>query len=152
LGQTQFADAASSFDRATSLNPEDEYPFLALAATYGHLGRKSDALAAADRYSDIRVRRGGIPLTVANAPSVTFAKYSPNPLLIRGLRLAGIPETLQDSEFAAKNRLDTGAIRALFLGHRLHGRTFGTDKEHEAIVTATGVTTLSGDWGEMSEA
>jgi adenylate cyclase len=152
LGQAQFAEAAESLERASKLNLEDEYPFLALAAVFGHLGRKPDALAAADRYNDIRVRRGGIPLTVANAPSATFAKYARNPLLIKGLRLAGIPETFQGSEFAAKNRLGTGDIRALFLGHRLRGRTFETDDEHEAIVTVTGIAALSGDWGTMSEA
>jgi tetratricopeptide (TPR) repeat protein len=152
FGQAQFADAAASLDRAARLNPEDEYPLLALAAAYGHLGRKPDALAAADRYSEIRVRHGGIPLTLANAPSATFAKYAQNALLIKGLRLAGIPETFRGSEFAAKNRLGTGDIRALFLGHRLRGRTFESDEEHEAIITATGVATLSGDWGTMSEA
>ncbi|HZF32615.1 MAG TPA: guanylyl cyclase, partial [Candidatus Angelobacter sp.] len=152
LGQTQFADAAASLELATKLNPEDEYPFLALAATYGHLGRKADALAAIERYNAIRVRRGGIPLTVDTAPSVTFAKYQRNPLLTKGLRLAGLPEKLQGSDFAAENRLGAGDIGALFSGHRLHGRTFETGNEHEAIFAANGVTTLSGDWGELADA
>ena len=152
LGQTQFADAAASLELATKLNPEDEYPFLALAATYGHLGRKADALAAIERYNAIRVRRGSIPLTVDTAPSVTFAKYQRNPLLTKGLRLAGLPEKLQGSDFAAENRLGAGDIGALFSGHRLHGRTFETGNEHEAIFAANGVTTLSGDWGELADA
>jgi TolB-like protein/class 3 adenylate cyclase len=153
IGLAQFEQAAESLERATKLNPEDDYSFLALAAAYGNLGRISDGKAAVARYNDIRVKRGGIPLTIAKAPSLTFRPYgAPNVLLKKGLRLAGIPEELRGSEFAAKNELRGEEIRSLFSGHRLHGRTFETGDEHEAIITANGVAMLSGDWGEMAEA
>ncbi len=152
LGLSQFEQAAQSLERASKLNPEDEYAFLALAAAYGNLGRVSDGKAAVARYNAIRVRRGGIPLTIERTPSLTFTPYAPNTLLKKGLRRAGVPETLRGSDFAAQNRLATAEIRALLLGRRLHGRTFETGNEYEAIVTVDGVATLSGDWGELADA
>ena len=60
----QFGDAASSFETAIRLNPEDEYPFAALAATYGHLGRHEDAVSAVARFNHLRVERGDVPITI----------------------------------------------------------------------------------------
>jgi TolB-like protein/class 3 adenylate cyclase/Tfp pilus assembly protein PilF len=151
LGLAQFEQAAESLERATKLNPEDDYSFLALAAAYGNLGRISDGKAAVARYNDIRVKRGGIPLTIAKAPSLTFGPYGPNVLLKKGLRQAGVPETLEGSEFAAQNRVAAGEVRALVFGRRLHGRT-ETGNEHAAAFTADGGATISGDWGELTDA
>jgi TolB-like protein/class 3 adenylate cyclase len=151
LAQMQFADAAASFERATNLNPEDEFPFLALAATDGLLGRNADAMSAVARYNEIRIRRGDIPLTLSTVPSMSFTRYTSNPLLKKGLRLAGIPETLRDSEFAAKNRLTSTEIRGLFFGRRLHGHSLESGDEHDAAFSVDGSVTMSGDWGELSD-
>jgi adenylate cyclase len=152
LSLRQFDEAAVSLERATELTPDDEYPFLALAAAYGHLGRKSDAMAAVARYNDIRIGRGGIPLTVAAAPSLTLSRHDPNTLVKKGLRLADVPENYQSSDFATRNRLAADEIRSLFYGHRLRGRTFETGEEHTAVVSADGAATVSGDWGEFTDA
>jgi TolB-like protein/class 3 adenylate cyclase/Tfp pilus assembly protein PilF len=152
FAQQQFPDAAASFERATNLNIEDEYPFLALAATYGHLGRKVEAQVAVTRYNELRVSRGDIPLTIATAPSLSFTRYMSEPLLKKGLRLAGVPEALRGSEFAAKNQLTSAEIRGLFFGKRLHGRSLVSGDEHDAAFSADGSVTMSGDWGELSNA
>src|SRR5262249_32283277 len=47
--------------------------------------------------------------------------------------------------------LTADEIRALFFGHRLHGRTVWTSSEHAASITPDGVVTASGDWGTMNE-
>ena len=63
----QFEEAAASLEKATRLNPGDEYPFIALAATYGHLGRKQEGSTAIARYNDLELARGGVPLSIFNA-------------------------------------------------------------------------------------
>jgi TolB-like protein/class 3 adenylate cyclase len=87
----QFEDAATSFETAISLNPEDEYPLAALAATYGYLGRKEDAMSAVARFNRIRVERGGVPMTIQDAPWLGYVDTD-YARLRDGLRLAGVPE------------------------------------------------------------
>jgi adenylate cyclase len=66
FGMENFETAAASYATATERNPEYQYAFAGLAAAYGHLGRKQDAASAIARYSDLRVGRGGVPLTIGN--------------------------------------------------------------------------------------
>ncbi|HUL05408.1 MAG TPA: adenylate/guanylate cyclase domain-containing protein [Candidatus Acidoferrum sp.] len=151
LGMAQFAsenfdEAAASLETATRLNRDDEYPFAALGATYGHLGRKGDAQSAIARFDDIWVERGGIPLTIDAMPWLGFARAADLQRLRTGFRLAGVPETLFGSEFAARNRIPADEIRTLFFGHRLHGRRLWLEEEHAASVTAQGAAEMSGDW------
>src|SRR5262245_60054023 len=73
LGLAQFAleqyeAAASDFQTAIRLNPQDELPLAALAATYGHLGRKDEATSILARFNQFRVERGIVLLTITNAP------------------------------------------------------------------------------------
>jgi TolB-like protein/class 3 adenylate cyclase/Tfp pilus assembly protein PilF len=152
LGSAQFDAATESLERASRLNSEDEYTFLALGAAYGYLGRKPEALSAVARYNDIVVKRGGTPLTVSTAPRLAFTKYGPNAILKKGLRLAGVPEKLLGSEFAARNQLTPDDVRTHFFGHQLHGRTLETGDEHAAAFTANGSATISGDWGSLAGA
>ena len=97
LGLAQFAlehfeEAAASFESATKLNPDDEFPFMALAASYGHLGRHDDATAALAQQNEIRAERGDGPLTLSNAPRLRFRRSTDVERLWMGLRLAGMPE------------------------------------------------------------
>jgi TolB-like protein/class 3 adenylate cyclase/Tfp pilus assembly protein PilF len=97
LGLAQFAledfeGAASSFASATKLNPDDEWPFMALAASFGQLGRTEDAAAALARHNQIRIEHGGVPLTMSNAPRLRFRRTADVQRLWKGLRLAGVPE------------------------------------------------------------
>jgi adenylate cyclase len=157
LGLVQFSaaeyePAARSLERATKLNPKDEYSLLALAAVRGYLGRQSEAKNAVERYNAIRVERGDVPLTIALMPNLFLAPYALNAELMKGLRLAGVPEQLRGSDFAIKNRLEANEIRDLFFGHQLHGRSVDKGNEHAATITIGGIATISGDWGEMTAA
>jgi len=61
LGQAQFGlerfeDAADTFERAVKRNPDDELPWIYLAAAYGHLDRKSEGNSALESANDLRAR------------------------------------------------------------------------------------------------
>ena len=146
FGMGNFEAAAVSFDAAARLNPGNEYPFAALAAAYGHLGRKQDASAAIARYNDLRVGRGDVPITIAIMPWLGFRTTADLQRLRTGLRLAGVPESLSSGEFATQNRLSADEIRTLFFGHRLHGQDPRFGEERTALLTTDGVAELSGDW------
>jgi adenylate cyclase len=150
LGLAQFAleqyeEAAASFQTATKLNPDDEWPFAALAATCGHLGRKKEAASAVTQFNQVRVERGGTPLTVVGMPWLGLTG-SDSERLAKGFRLAGVPETLDSGEFAGLPRLTADEIRTLLLGQRLHGRAALTREEHAASFTTDGVASTSGAW------
>jgi TolB-like protein/class 3 adenylate cyclase/Flp pilus assembly protein TadD len=96
LGLAQFAlerfeEAAASFESASKLNPDDEWPFMALAASYGHLGRHEDAAAALAQHNQIRIKHRLVPLTLSNAPRLRFRRAADVQRLWMGLRLAGVP-------------------------------------------------------------
>jgi TolB-like protein/Flp pilus assembly protein TadD len=58
----QFKDAAVAFEEAARRDPDDATPLLWLAATYGHLGRKQDAMAIVAQYNQLAVKHGGVPV------------------------------------------------------------------------------------------
>src|SRR5262249_36786621 len=70
----KFESAAASLEAATRLNPDDQNPFLALAATYGYLARKQDAESTITQYNDIIVRLGGVPVTVPTARILFYSQ------------------------------------------------------------------------------
>jgi TolB-like protein/class 3 adenylate cyclase/Tfp pilus assembly protein PilF len=142
LGLEQFEDAASSLESAAQLNPDDQFVFAALGATYAHLGRERDATAAIARYNELEVAQGGVPLALSFCSCVIIEIQQ----LKAGLRLAGVPEDLRHSEFAEQNRLSAMEIRSLIIGHRLHGRSRITGVERSASLTKDGVAAMSGDW------
>jgi hypothetical protein len=95
------------------------------------------------------IGRGDIPVTVSTSPAMDLSVDAHRARLRKGLRLAGVPENLSDSEFAAKNKLTAEEIRPLIFGKRLHGRTFDTGEDHTATIAADGLATLSGDWASL---
>ena len=145
----QFESAAASLESATRLNPDDQNPYLTLAAAYGYLARKHDAQSAITRYNDIVVGLGGVPVTVPTARSLFYSQWRCWQRMENGLRLAGVPDFLDRSDFAAQNRLAADDIRSLFFGHRLHGHNLFNGAERMASLTDDGRITLSGDWGTI---
>ncbi|WP_019402371.1 MULTISPECIES: winged helix-turn-helix domain-containing protein [unclassified Chelatococcus] len=140
-----FAGAATSLERVVEYSPDAEC-LLLLAAAYAHLGRGQDARSALSRFNEVRLRRGGVPVTIATAVSFDYTAFGDRERLKEGLALAGVPKSLDE---LAKNRLPPAAVRDLFLGHRLHGRSLATGEERAASITAEGIATLSGDWGTI---
>jgi hypothetical protein len=149
----QFDAAAGSLEKATRSDLDSQFPFLVLAATYGFLGRKQEALAAVARYNDIVVKLGWIPVGVLSVPDYLFFSQPKDfHRLWNGLRMAGVPDSIDRSEFASHNRLTATEVRSLFFGHRLHGREFGgywSLGERAASFTIDGAVTMSGDWGTL---
>ena len=64
----QYAEAATTLERSTELNPEDDRAYIFLAATYGHLGRNTDAKSAIDSVNRLRseMRWGNITIREIN--------------------------------------------------------------------------------------
>jgi tetratricopeptide (TPR) repeat protein len=158
FGRAQFAlgkyeEAAASFEEAVQLSPEDEYAYLLLAAAYGQLSRtkEAEAEAAVARHNEINVRRGGIPVTIDDAPYMNFIRTADRRRFFDGLRKAGVPEFLFRGEFAEKNGLTADEIRQLFLGKKLHGRWLRSGAERAASITKDGRATVSGDWGSFTD-
>ncbi|WP_457583479.1 adenylate/guanylate cyclase domain-containing protein [Ensifer canadensis] len=154
LGLTQFSlqefeAAAAAVKRSTELNPQDDSSFLLLASAYGHLGRHPEAQAAITRFNALRLARGGTAATISTSPAMDLAKLEDSELFYRGLRLAGVPETLMNADFISRNRLESGEASSLFLGHRLHGRMLDSGEEHEAVISTAGMATLTGDWASI---
>jgi rhodanese-related sulfurtransferase len=54
----QFKEAAATFERAVKRNVDDEFPWIYLASSYGHLGRIKDADDAIGSANDLRAKRG----------------------------------------------------------------------------------------------
>lgn len=152
LSSGDYEQASRSLNQATKLNPDNEYTLLVLAATYGHLDRKQEAESAIARYNYLRAKRGDTPLTMNTIPKFFSGQYTADTVLRKGLRLAGVPERLDGSEFAVKNRLRANEICNLLFGHRLHGRTIAGGNEHAAEITPEGLANLTGDWGTLTAA
>jgi TolB-like protein/class 3 adenylate cyclase len=143
-----FDEAAASLERATKLGTDFEFSFLLLGATYGHLGRTQEAASAVARYDAIRVQLGFIPVSLDVSPGL-YLLGARRELLREGLRLAGVPGFLGDSEFARRNKLTPDEARALFFGHRLQGRHGWSGKIYAASIAADGSAKFSGDWVPM---
>ncbi len=63
LGQAQFTlerfkDAAVTLERAVQRNPKNEWAWVFLASTYGHLDRAQDGQAAVGSYNELRIQQG----------------------------------------------------------------------------------------------
>ena len=149
----QFENAAQSLEQATQANPNDEFSFFALAATYGHLGQKEKGKAAIARYDAIEVRQGGVPATVLTLGDFYFSETNATNYasrdykrLLTGLRLAGVPEHLSSGEFAEQNQLSPDEVRTLMFGHQIHGRSRNGPEERAASFASDGLASMSGDW------
>ena len=103
----RFEEAALSFEKAGRLNPDDHFPFLALAATYGHLHRTDEATAAVARYNELTVKQGDIPASEDGGWSdCTTISGIVIERVMTGLRSAGLPKSLARGEFAERHLCD----------------------------------------------
>ena len=87
----QFDRAAEEFKRFTKVNPADEWGFLYLAATYGHLGDKQAAEDAMAEFEKRRAAKGRRPYTLAQMDSWHFPNPDVRERFRDGLRKAGLP-------------------------------------------------------------
>ncbi len=144
-----FVQAALAFEEALKLNPEEERVYPYLAATYAYLGRKQDAQTTIARFSEIKISRGGMPPDILDIP-YGFSNDGDRDRVTKGLLLAGMNFNAFDEKYAAKYRLRADEIRALFIGHKVHGHNHQQATERSASVSTEGVISMSGDWGNVT--
>jgi tetratricopeptide (TPR) repeat protein len=103
LGQVQFAmgqykNAAETLEKAANRNPDDDWVFVYLAATYGQLERSEEAILAVEKANALRAKSGWGALTIQTVGDHRqgsgrryyfkwFGDYKP---LREGLRKAGV--------------------------------------------------------------
>ena len=93
LGRAQFAlgnysEATTTLKSAVELNPEDDRAFVYLAAAYGHLGHKADALSAVDSVNRLRSQNRWGNLTIEE---INRWRWTSNRKRLKeGLVLAGV--------------------------------------------------------------
>ena len=97
FGLGHLEDAATAFERALALNPQDRYGQRLLLATYGLLDRPHDAarLIEISEDTDRRGRFGATfdPLTVRSSTYwIPFRRAPDAERFAEGLRKAGLPE------------------------------------------------------------
>lgn len=95
LGQAQFVmgqleEAAETLEKAASRNPENDWNFVYLAATYGQLGHDDKAKITMKEANEIRARWGWDVLTLRSLGKPSF-KWTGNDKALRdGLVKAGV--------------------------------------------------------------
>ena len=147
LAQGRREIAASTFEQAARLSPQDPLPPLLLVAAYGAMGDRPRAQESLAALNALRASQGGIPLVLncyylRNLASFSFGQRG----LWMALRAAGVPYFF-DAEVFEPHRLQAAEVDALFVGHRIHGRSLDTGEEHGISVAADGSAIIFGDWG-----
>jgi tetratricopeptide (TPR) repeat protein len=94
LGQAQFAmgrfqDAATTFERAAGRNPNDDWNFVYLAATYAHLERESEAKNAIAKANELRSSMNRAPVSLKELSNWFFRWTGDKESLRAGLVKAG---------------------------------------------------------------
>ncbi|MGH6892880.1 MAG: BTAD domain-containing putative transcriptional regulator [Dongiaceae bacterium] len=151
-GLAQFAldrlpEAAATLEEAARLSPDDPWPTLYLAATYGRADRTSEAAAVMLAFNATRIKLGGVPFVINQCIS-KLSLFGPaeQSRLFEGLRRAGVPDRYGSGAFD-EQKLTAGEIDSLFFSHRLHGRSLGSGEEYGASVAADGTAMMFGAWG-----
>jgi tetratricopeptide (TPR) repeat protein len=92
FGMERFEEAAASLEQSTMRNPDDEWGFLLLAATYGQLGNEQEAKSAIETFNGLRAKAGwNRPLTLQAVGIWPFKEKTDRERLREGLRKAGVP-------------------------------------------------------------
>lgn len=94
FGLEQYEEAADSLEKATKFSPEDSAALLLLGATYGYLGRISEAADVIAAYNALKRERHPITATFAWG-TWEYAKRKDRDRLFNGLILAGVPERVK---------------------------------------------------------
>jgi TolB-like protein len=98
LGKAQFFmgrydDALATFEEFNRRNPDSDWAFFYLAATYGHLGREQKAKSAIQMFNERMTKAGSNTiLTLQWIDNFSFKEWKDAERLREGLRIAGVPE------------------------------------------------------------
>ena len=121
-----------------------------LAATYAYLGRKEEAKA--------RCVHGSARLELVGAACLKELMMLTSALSVRNPGRGSSKDrcwracrSKPSTKSTLPNiQLHANEIRALFLGHTVHGRDLAKATQHSATVSVEGVASMTGDWGEVS--
>jgi TolB-like protein/Flp pilus assembly protein TadD len=92
FGMERYEEAAASLEQATKRNPDNEWPFIHLAATYGQLGREQEAKSAMATFNGLRAKSGwSRPFTLQRLRGWQFKEQKDRERVREGLRKAGVP-------------------------------------------------------------
>lgn len=92
FGMEQYVEAAASLEKATQSQPDSEWGYLWLAATYGQLGRKAEARTALATWNAHREKAGSNMInTLQSVDILIFAEKRDLDRIREGLRVAGMP-------------------------------------------------------------
>jgi adenylate cyclase len=134
-GETQFCSnqfemAAKTLEKDVATNPDHPAPVILLVATYGHLGRTSDAPRLVQKLNSIAVRGHADMGTQLWARGFYPYKQPADAERLReGLRKAGVPELPFGYDSLSKNRLSGDDIRSKFFGHKTDGKDIDSAEE-----------------------
>jgi TolB-like protein/class 3 adenylate cyclase/Flp pilus assembly protein TadD len=94
FGEQDYPAAAENAKIATDKNPDDQVPFLLLAASLGQMGRVDEAGSALERYDELVTKYGGRIATASSLDGLLkFQRVEDRDRLLDGLRKAGLPES-----------------------------------------------------------
>jgi TolB-like protein len=138
LGEAQFhleryKEAAITMLKYSKSHTDDFYPYLYMAAAYGHLGREQEAQSAFETYKQIRAKLGAYPATTAlDQVAIYYFKRGgvEEERLREGLRKAGFdvpPEVVEASSegITLKKSADGTTARVYETANkhcRIHGK------------------------------
>ena len=90
IAMGQYENAAATLETATRRNPDDDWNFVYLAATYGHLGRDQEAESSMVRANSLRAQAGWGPVTIMTIHDPYFKWIGDVNRLKEGLHKAGV--------------------------------------------------------------
>jgi TolB-like protein len=102
LGKAQFFmgrfdEAAATLEEVKRRNPDFDWTFFYLAATYGHLGREQEAKSAIKMFNERMTKAGySTILSLLWIDAFPFKERKDVERLREGLRIAGVPEQPSD--------------------------------------------------------
>jgi TolB-like protein/DNA-binding SARP family transcriptional activator/Flp pilus assembly protein TadD len=150
--QDRLAEAAATLRKAVERSPDDPWPMLYLASTYGRSGKTKEAADTMAALNTALIKRGGMPFVLAQLHWKTLPLEPPEPhRLTEGLLRAGVPhwytaDATGPSPFE-EDKLTGSEVDQLFFGHRLHGRSIWSGSEYGASISADGSAMMFGEWG-----
>ena len=152
FAQDRLSDAAATLRKAVELSPDDPWPMLYLASTYGKSGKTAEAAQTMAALNALQVKRGGMPILMRQFFWKTFPLEPPEPhRLMEGLLKAGVPHWYGSGVHGPggfeQDKLTGSEVDSLFFGHRLHGRNIWSGAEYGASVSADGTAMMFGSWG-----
>jgi TolB-like protein/class 3 adenylate cyclase/Flp pilus assembly protein TadD len=129
FGMEKFEEAAASYEEAIKRDPNEDWQYFEIAATYGQLGREAEAKSALKTFNELRAKAGeSIDFTLQSVGLWGFKEQKDIERWREGLRRAGVPpgrepvaasedliaQTEEGPEVKGATTVDVATAKALF--------------------------------------